>query len=1527
MRRRTVALSVAGVLLALVAVLVAAVLVLTGTDWGRERVRRLAVSQLNRMAHGRVQIAHLSGNLLTGAKLVGVTITDSAGHPFLSADTIQTSYAAVTFLSRHIVLNDVRFVRPVVVLDRPPGGPWNWARIFPQTVAPSTPGAAPGFGSWIRLTNVRVVDGRITMRSPWAPADTLTPTQRDSVIRVALGPKGRQQIVRAPGGFQRVSDFRNIYATLPLLRISDPGDPRRIFDVAALRMTAEPMRPPDVRVVDLRGRFVMLRDSLYFNGMRAALAGSRLSGSGRYNITTNDLWLRLHADTLSTNDLLWIDPTIPQNGTGKLDFALTWLGPVSDYQATNASLAVAGATLAGKLGIRMADTMSFHDTDLRFAHLDTRTIAQLFPTLRSPEQGYLTGRMAATGGFGAMAVNGDVTFDDPRTGRSRVAAAGIVGATRGVVVARDLHLRLLPVQVALARRFRPTLPIGGTVSGSATVNGSTGSRLAASADLVHQDVTGRSHVIGTVAYARGTPPLVNADLRLEPLSLATVGRFAPAAGLVGSVAGPVRVSGPMRNLLVDAALRTPDGGGLTARGTLDLAAPTKRYDIAASAALFDARSVTTKAPHTMLTLDAGVAGRGTALATMDARAFAKVRASQYDSVAVDSAVVRVAAAGGTLTVDTLDLRVPGGAATAGGTFGLTTGRTGTLRYAVAVDSLDRLARLFPKPAPGAVPPRPGILQQRVTRAQADSARVATATAVERAVTGRPLPRFPVDTPRAIPRSQLAGSVQAAGTLTGNLHDFGAAGTARARDLVAYGSSVQRLHATYAWTNALTPGSRVQVNAAGTGLVAGGFYLDSVAVAGAYRKPDGTVTLAVVQDSARAYAVNARFQLNAARNTLFLDRMQLRFDSTVYASRRPSVLHWGPSGVDVDSLDLRDRIGRGLFVDGRVPTAGSADLTVALTQFDVANIVRLLESNVPAKGLVSVVLHAHGTRAAPVLSGAFGLERFSYAGRPTPEVHGTFAYTAQTLRAALNAQREGQAPILFGQGTVPINLAVATVAGSRIPRNRQIDARIRSDSFPLDLLPQISTSVADVGGRALANFTVRGTVNQPNVNGRVALWNGTARVVPLGIRPTDIAGSVRLVRDTVIVDSLVAHSGGPIRLTGGVGLARSLANPRLALHLTARNALVVDNNQYGHLRVDATLAATGPMDTLRVRGTTRIRQGVLYIPQSSGKTLVGAGDPALFAVLDTSVVTQRNLFPSQSPLLADLRMNVAVTVNRDVFVRSTEANIEVYSDGPIRVRMNRARNSLRIDGVLLTDRGEYQFQSRRFQITQGSATFINEPRLNPTLQATAQYAVQLPGREAFHIQIIISGTLDQPKIALQSDAQPPIAQTDLLSYLAFGRSSTSLLQQEGSTLTSGGTGSNNLVGAGAAFAAKQVSSAALGALTNQFAGQAARSLGADVFTIAPADVSLGASSFLRGTQVEFGKYIQTRTFLGLQLSPDPSGVQRPGITLTHRFPGNAGYQLEASFAPRYLPSQPTLDPNPTPITTSAFGLFLVRQWRY
>ena len=174
--RRWVVRLLAG-LAVVVLLLLAATFLVTNTNWGRERVRRYVLGIVQRNSHGIVHIGSVSGNLLSGFTLRDVVITDSARAPFIKADEIWAKYSLGTLRGKKIEFSEVRLVRPVIVLDEQPGGKWNYDRIFPRdTTTPSGP-KKTGWGTWIRFSDVTMLDGDVTIRSPWSPSPNLTPAK------------------------------------------------------------------------------------------------------------------------------------------------------------------------------------------------------------------------------------------------------------------------------------------------------------------------------------------------------------------------------------------------------------------------------------------------------------------------------------------------------------------------------------------------------------------------------------------------------------------------------------------------------------------------------------------------------------------------------------------------------------------------------------------------------------------------------------------------------------------------------------------------------------------------------------------------------------------------------------------------------------------------------------------------------------------------------------------------------------------------------------------------------------------------------------------------------------------------------------------------------------------------------------------------------------------------------------------------------------------------------------------------------
>lgn len=1514
----------ASTLSALILLVIIAVFVLATTGWGHERVRRFAEARLNSAAHGRVKVGKLTGNLLVRATVHDFTITDSTGAPFVAIESVSGEYSLLALWRKKIWIRNAVLVRPLIVLDKPPDGKWNWQKIFPRDTTPKPPSQQVGWGDFIRFTNAKVIEGQLVVRTAWHPAESLkTEAARDSAIRDVLSGRSRLMVERVTGGFQKVIQLDSVTAFIPFLRLSEPGYRNRLAQIADLSMVAYPFRPPGAEVRDLKGSFPFNNDSVWWKGAYAAMPKSRLNGDGSYQFNTGDLRLTLHGDPLYFSDLRWVYPRLPSNGHGVGDMRISWKGAVQDYYAYNTDLTMGQARVRGHFGLRLSDTLTIHDSDVRFSRVDTRLIEQLVPHFTSPRRGTLSGRASVSGGRHALVVDADVAFADQRAGTSRVAAVGEIGFLENGLRARHLRLQLRPLQVEMARTWDPTLPISGVVTGTALLNGSTNTQLAIVADVEHRDR-------GTVSAANGkaTIRLANAnehwfdvDVRTHPLSLVEVGRFFPSAGLRGVVSGPLHVTGTPSKLRISADLRLPSGGRLGARGTVALAGKRSAYDLTATLSSVNLGSVLARAPATNVSGRAMARGRGLELATMDATISADFTRSRWDTISVDQAILRARLSNGLARIQRLEVRAAQAYAAASGSFGLTRSRRGTLSFALAVDSLGAFRRFVPPGArdTGMVAPRPGIIARAIRQARADSARVDRATEVERAISGAPAPRLVVHAPKAVPRSAFSGSIRAKGTLVGNIYDFDLQGRAAGKHVAVRGNYIGSFKSEFLWKNARTSASDFAVGLDADSVAVAGFWFDVVNGRLSYQKPNGHVEVAIQQGADRDYGLRGDFTLNPDRNLLRIADMTLRFDTAYWSAPHPSLVQWGGRGIEVTNFELRNRGNGRIYANGLLPTKGTADFALDIDNLPLANITDLLQSDVNATGLATIHGTMTGTLRDPAFRGAFGVIYATWNGTPVPELHGRFGYADQTLVAHVDALRSGGAPMTVVDARVPVNLALTGVTGSRL-LDRRLSVELVADSLPLELIPQITDLVQNVHGQAAGKIVLSGTLKRPSLIGALAIDQGEMQLTSTGATFKEIHGVIRMANDTVYVDSVTATARGPVMLRGTLAVG-NWREPSFDLYFVARGAELL-HNEWGKVRVDAGLALTGPYTGAYLSGQLNVINGVIYAPEPTGRHVISAGDPALFNVLDTAVISDRSLFPPESPFIANLRMEVGLNVHHDTWVRNREANVEIYTEFPMMVRV--VGGDPTITGTVTTDRGEYEFMSKRFQIKRGSAMFIGTPFIDPTLQITGEYQVEVAARGALNIRVLVGGTLRHPKLSLESDAQPPKTQAELLSLLAFGQSTTSLLAIQGSSIT-GSAAVGDLFGVGAQLAVRRLAGVALGVLVNEVESEAGRALGTDVLDITPADVpteltqAQGLGNFLTQTKVEAGKYINPRTFVTAQ---EQGG--RPGGGIEHRTAD--GWRFRASFEPRLLLEEPTLSKQPFK-PARAYGGLIAREWRF
>ncbi|MDQ6612845.1 MAG: hypothetical protein M3Y64_10460, partial [Gemmatimonadota bacterium] len=782
----------------------------------------------------------------------------------------------------------------------------------------------------------------------------------------------------------------------------------------------------------LAGKFEINSDSVWFTVPNLALAASHAEDVvGRYTINNGDFALKLVAKPVALNDVQFINPGWPSEGSATMDFALLWAGKTQQYVMHDLDLKTGSATLEGDIGITFADTLKLNEINVKFANVDTKLVQQIMPIFVAPRRGTLTGRAKVDGALTGLQIDGDITFSDRLSGRSRIIAAGGIGTDKGIFRTRDLHVTVAPVQVDLARISMKNFALHGTINGSATLNGATNTGLnISSIDLTHLEGGERSRFTGNGTVKFGQVPFFSFDAMAQPLSLVTVGRFAPAIGLRNSVTGPIKVNGTMRDLAFSATLQSPDSGIIAAEGRLDLASKEVGYNLNAFTKLFNTSLVVEKAPATSLTAKMMARGRGFDPATMQGDFDASLSTSTIDTLAVDSSRVRVRIAQGIATVDTFTVHVPGASAEVKGLFGMSKEASGMLTYHAQVDSLAKLARYLPRDTT-TVFPRPGPTAEKLALARADSERIAKRLLVARAAGVVP-PAKPlvIDTPPSFRRDTLAGTVVADGSLTGSIALFNLIGTASAKNIIALGNTVQRAALKYSWKGAMGDSALADVTASADSISAAGFVLDSLAAHITYNKPGGSARVAVFQNSQRDYALNTAYAIFPDRKELRFNDVRFRFDTTQWATTHAGGISWGNPGIQIDTLELRNGVGGRIFANGKVPTDGGGNLQLAIEKFEVGDLMGLLQSDLALRGLFSATANVTGSGTAPSISGTAKLENSTYGGTVVPDIDAKLAYASERLTTKADATYAGR-QVLNANGTVPINLAISGVTGSRL----------------------------------------------------------------------------------------------------------------------------------------------------------------------------------------------------------------------------------------------------------------------------------------------------------------------------------------------------------------------------------------------------------------------------------------------------------------------------------------------------------------
>ena len=1526
-RRRFVAL-VSGlslVALGLVAGLV--VVLVTQTPYGRDRVRDVVESRLKPAVHGRLYVGKIHGGLLGGVIVDSLEIRDPDDSLVMASGPIKLEYNPRDLLDKRVLLTYAELTRPVFYARRHENGEWNFRRTFPgKGKKPSVPKVDRGFGDFIVADSVTIKDGSFILTMPWHAPDTLRGAKRDSAVRATLGSR-EHEVRRTAEGYAKTYRWTGINLESPYVRIADPDSVGQLY--TANEMSVRESDPPFLFTNTIAAARVH-GDSVWLNVQHFDLPGSRGSAKGKV-VWGSDLPVRyaidVDADTISLADVAWVYPTLPTEGGGKAHLRIV-NDPkdldVIEYQLSRMDVRSTKSRLTGAMTFAVGGPiLAVKNLDVVAAPLDFAFIRALngkpFPV---DWQGTLSGTLKARGGplTNFRVDDADLVFRDAHVpgAVTRATAKGELDILYpAFTVFHGLDVNVASGDLRTIQYLYPNFPrLKGTISGTARLDSSWLDVRFASGDLYWRDGPDEpTHVTGSGRVTYGEV-FMTYDLALDAklLSFTQLARSYPMLPVRGTVAGPIVAKGTTEALDVNSTL-TGSMGTIAFNGRLDTYPP--GYAIRGTTTLthLDARTLLERAdvPQTDVSARFDTDIAGDSLANLAGRIGADVVAgSTVNGVRLFSGRARLEAANGKLRVDSLALESTAATVFASGGIGLAEGTRDSLRVALFVDSL-------------------GGLRRWIATSRGDS---------------------------------LDGSFSVTGTLSGSVKSLDARGTVNAATLYRTGTSIGTVKGTFALHD-LTAQPRGDIIFGADSTVLGGVLLSRidglVAVDGAEH---GRVSIEARESTGQSGRASGEYFLRGDTIEARIDSLSFVADTGAANARwrlmAPTRVVSAAGDLTVSPLRLEDGKGGVVALGLTLPAAAPIGGSLVVEKASLADFARLAQLHVPVSGLASLRASFAGTRASPVIEWTSLLQQPSTVGVRLDRVEGTGRYADRVFNASTRFYRD-QAATMIATVALPIDLAFE-------PRNKRLlpDAlrgTVHADSADLAVLETLAPGLDITAGRFTVAADLGGTWERPTLDGRFTVSGGAARIASLGVRVRGVTADIAMRGDSIAVRRFVAQSDDPgergtISAQGFVDLdylhhtPGAPANQSFTLAVVARGFHALNTRQLGDLRISSPglhLAGTTRSSTLT--GTVVVDKGVIYIPELTKKRVVDLGDTALTDL--AGLGRNRPLVPdAPESVVAGLALqNVRLVIGPDVWLRSSEAAIQL--GGEVNVTKGRdprageigdlAPEQLALQGTLTADRGQYRLElspaiSRTFDVTRGRLTFAGDPDLNPALDINAVHTVRTENGQDIRVRVAIRGTLLNPELALSSDEGLQISQTDLVTYLAFGKPSFEVMGT-GVNYTQLGTGLLSASAGGVLSSAVQ--NTRFGSAIDVFSVQA----GAENTALNGATQQ--GSQFLSriaNSRVTLGKQINERTYIGLDAgicelsalggktattASNLNFYDRLGLTVNHRLAH--GFAVSAGIEPSAGAKQCTdLTGAAAQITTAPrkqIGLDLTRSWTF
>jgi translocation and assembly module TamB len=351
----------------------------------------------------------------------------------------------------------------------------------------------------------------------------------------------------------------------------------------------------------------------------------------------------------------------------------------------------------------------------------------------------------------------------------------------------------------------------------------------------------------------------------------------------------------------------------------------------------------------------------------------------------------------------------------------------------------------------------------------------------------------------------------------------------------------------------------------------------------------------------------------------------------------------------------------------------------------------------------------------------------------------------------NVKLQNDGPIHFGLESESLKVDEFHLTGTETDLNAKgtvqltgehvLDLRSRG-RFNLKLLQAFNPNLV-ANGPATFTVSVTGPSARPQLSGRLEVKDASASLQDLPNGLSHITGSLVFAQDRMQIEKLTAHTGGGELDVGGFLAYRN----GIYFDLTAKGSDVRLRYPPGvSSSADATLRYTGSAKSSLLSGDILI-------------TRFGMNPHFDFA----NYLAQNRKAPiisTLNPFLDNMRLDMHITSTPELQVETSLAKLS--GDLDLHVRGTAARPA--IVGRVNIAEGDIFFNGTKYRLERGDITFSNPLSIEPVVNLDMSARVQ-----GYDVTIGLHGQAIGGKgISMTYRSDPPLANSDIIALLAFGR---------------------------------------------------------------------------------------------------------------------------------------------------------------